>query len=260
MESVMKHRAIVDTHRHPIGPKLAAKMAERGFYDLEYAMPRSREEGVTLSLASNGGEVEWFARDLLKVSTSDALKILNNEYLEIRDRYPGEFALMANAHALEEDCRPIVEEMIRKGGAKAIAVASSYGDGAERSFLDSPKAEWLWEFAAASDVVVHIHPPMLSVGHEVLMQYRLNEAVGRPFDSTVNGARMIGSGVFDRHPKLQVLIVHMGGELASVLGRLEFTWHLNYNGVRNPPAGLTRTSGRHPTTLRPTSWSTAWGS
>jgi hypothetical protein len=68
---------------------------------------------------------------------------------------------MANAHALEEDCRPIVEEMIRKGGAKAIAVASSYGDGSERSFLDSPKAEWLWEFAAANDVVVHIHPPML---------------------------------------------------------------------------------------------------
>jgi hypothetical protein len=78
---------------------------------------------------------------------------------------------------------------------------------------------------------------MLSIGHEALMQYRLNEAVGRPFDSTVNGARMIGSGLFDRHPKLQVLIVHMGGGLASILGRLEFNWHLNYNGVRNPPAG-----------------------
>ena len=38
----------------------------REFYDLEYAMPKSREEGVTLSLASNGGEVEWFARDLLR--------------------------------------------------------------------------------------------------------------------------------------------------------------------------------------------------
>jgi hypothetical protein len=44
-------------------------------------------------------------------------------------------------------------------------------------------------------------------------------------------------GVFDRHPKLQVLIVHMGGELASILGRLEFTWHLNYDGVRKPPVG-----------------------
>jgi predicted TIM-barrel fold metal-dependent hydrolase len=262
-----EHRPIVDTHRHPIGPKLAAKMAERGFYDpkqpfpqtnaqdligyrefydLEYAMPKSREEGVTLSLASNGGEVEWFAREMLKVSTVDALKTLNDEYLEIRDRYPGEFALMANAHALEEDCRPIVEEMIRKGGAKAIAVASSYGDGSERSFLDSPKAEWLWEFAEANDIVVHIHPPMLSVGHEALMQYRLNEAVGRPFDSTVNGARMIASGLFDRHPKLQVLIVHMGGELASVLGRLEFNWRLNYKGIRNPPAGKPYKNKRPP--------------
>ena len=78
------------------------------------------------------------------------------------------------------------------------------------------------------------------------MQYRLNEAVGRPFDSTVNGARMIGSGVFDRHPKLQMLIVHMGGELASVLGRLEFNWHLNYNRVRNPPAARPYTNKRPP--------------
>lgn len=153
---------------------------------------------------------------------------------------------MANAHALEESCRPIVEEMITHGGAKAIAVASSYGDGAERLFLDSLKAEWLWEFAEAHDIVVHIHPPMLTVGHEVLMQYRLNEAVGRPFDSTVNGARMIASGVFDRHPKLQVLIVHMGGELTSVLGRLEFNWKLNYNGIANPPVGKPYTNKRSP--------------
>ena len=27
---------------------------------------------------------------------------------------------------------------------------------------------------------VHIHPPMLSIGHGTLMQYRLDEAVGRP--------------------------------------------------------------------------------
>jgi aminocarboxymuconate-semialdehyde decarboxylase len=136
--------------------------------------------------------------------------------------------------------------MINKGGAKAIAVASSYGDGGDRVFLDSAKAEWLWEFAEANDIVVHIHPPMQSIGHESLMQYRLNEAVGRPFDSTVNGARMIASGVFDRHPKLQVLIVHTGGALASIVGRLEFNWHLNYKGVKNPPAGKPYTNKRSP--------------
>jgi hypothetical protein len=111
--------------------------------------------------------------------------------LEIKDRFPGEFELMANAHALEESCRPVVEEMISKGGAKATAVASSYGDGSDRVFLDSPKAEWLWEFAEANEIVVHIHPPMVSLGHESLMQYRLNEAVGRPFDSTRVSRRVL---------------------------------------------------------------------
>ena len=82
--------------------------------------------------------------------------------------------------------------------------------------------------------MVHVHPPMVALGHESLMQYRLNEAVGRPFDSTVTAARMIGSGVFDRHPKLQVLIVHLGGGHTSVIGRLDFNWHLNYNGVAGP--------------------------
>ena len=262
-----ERRAIIDTHRHPIGPKLAAKMAEAGFfdpkkpfpqtnaqdltgyrtfYDLDYAMPMQRAGGVTLSIASNGGEVDWISRDLLKVSTSDALKFLNDEYLEIQSRFPGEWELMANAHALDESCRPVVEEMIGKGDAKAIAVASSYGDGADRVFLDSSKAEWLWEFAEANDIVVHIHPPMIALGHELLMQYRLNEAVGRPFDATVTAARMIGSGVFDRHPKLQVLVVHMGGGLPSIIGRLDFTSHLNYNGIPNPPAGRPYTNQRTP--------------
>jgi predicted TIM-barrel fold metal-dependent hydrolase len=87
---------------------------------------------------------------------------------------------------------------------------------------------------------------MVAVAHEVLMQYRLNEAVGRPFDSTINGARMIASGVFDRHPKLQVLIVHMGGGLISTVGRLDFNSQLNYKGVRNPPAGRPYVNERLP--------------
>ena len=153
-----EHRAIVDTHPHPIGPKLQAKMVERGLYDpnqefpqanaqdfifyrefvdLDYAMPKQPEGGVNLSLASNGGEVVWIARELLQVSTGDALKFLNDEYSEIRDRYPGEFALMANAHALEEGCRPIVEEIVCQGEAKGIAVASSYGDGSDRRASNS---------------------------------------------------------------------------------------------------------------------------
>ena len=260
------YRVLVDTHRHIVGPKLRARMADAGFfdpkqpfpqtndqdligyrsfYDLDYAIIKQREEGVTLSIISNGGEVPWIAK-MIGSSTGDAIKFLNDEYLEAQASYPGEFDLMANAHALDESSLPVIEEIISQNDAKAIAVSSSYGDGADRVFLDSPKAEWLWEYAEANDIVVHVHPPMIGIGHEVLMQYRLNEALGRPFDSAVNGARMIACGLFDRHPKLQVLLVQYGGALTSVLGRLEFNWHLNYDGVQNPPLAKTYKNSRHP--------------
>ena len=134
-----KYRAIVDTHRHPVGARLRDKMAQAGlfdpkkpfpqtnaqdfvayrdFLDLDYGVSKQREGGVTLSIASNGGEVDWIS-GMLKLSTVDALKFLYDEDLEIKDRFPGEFEMMANAHALQESCRPIVEEMIGKGGAKA---------------------------------------------------------------------------------------------------------------------------------------------
>jgi hypothetical protein len=51
---------------------------------------------------TNGGEVPWIAHDLLQVSTVEGLKYLNDEYVEIMNRYPGEFVPTANAHALEE--------------------------------------------------------------------------------------------------------------------------------------------------------------
>jgi hypothetical protein len=39
-----KYLAIVDTHRHPVGPKLAAKMAEAGFYDPKKPFPQTNPQ------------------------------------------------------------------------------------------------------------------------------------------------------------------------------------------------------------------------
>ena len=78
------------------------------------------------------------------------------------------------------------------------------------------------------------------------MQYRRNEAVGRPLDAIVNSSRMIASGVFDRRPKLQVLIAKTGGGLPSIIGGLEFTRNLNYDGIKNPPVGRSYVNKRSP--------------
>ena len=92
-----ERRAIVDTHRHPWGKRMHAKMEEQGLlgpklgfpqtnaqdfmgyrevFDLDYAMPIQREGGITLSLMTNGGEVAWLADDLLRVSTVDGPQVL----------------------------------------------------------------------------------------------------------------------------------------------------------------------------------------
>ena len=260
-------RPVIDTHRHPIGPRLRAKMVERGmfddskplpqtnasdivfyrdFVDLDYSMGPQREGGVTRAIASSGGEIEWVARKLLGSGPAEAARFVNAESVEIRERYPDDFALMANAHALDETTRADVERMMGRHDAKAIAVATSYGEGAARIFLDAPEAEWLWDYAQANDVLVHVHPPMASIGAESLMRYRLVEAIGRPFDTTVTAARMIHAGVFDRYPRLKVLFVHMGGDLPAVLGRLDFNWRLNYHGVADPPADKVDKNRRKP--------------
>ena len=249
-------RTIIDTHRHIFGPKLKQKFVENiGFddtkplpqanagemffyresVDVDYSMEIQRKSGVTLCLNSYGGEIETFAQSIIKASTLDTLKFLHDESFELRDRYPKEIAVMANAHALEESTRAVIDPLISSKEAFGISICSSYGAGAEQVFLDSPKAEWLWEYAQDKDLLVHVHPPLVAIGASAMQQYRLNEALGRPFDTAVSAARMIYSGVFDRYPKLKVLFVHMGGALAPLICRLDWNWELNYKGIQNPP-------------------------
>ena len=62
-------------------------------------------------------------------------------------------------------------------------------------------------------------------------QYKLDELVGRPFDTAMALARMILSGLFDRYPRLKIAVAHMGGGLLPVMGRLDFGWRLGCDGM-----------------------------
>src|SRR6202789_291248 len=249
-------RTIIDTHRHIFGPKLRQKFVEnigldeskplpqanagemffyRESVDVDYSMEIQRQSGVTSCVNSYGGEVETFAQHIIKANATDTLKFLNDESFELRDRFPKDIACMANAHALEENTRDVIDPLISGKETYGISVSSSYGAGADQVFLDSPKAEWLWEYAQDKDVLVHIHPPLVSIGAAAMQQYRLIEAVAPPFDTAVSPARMIFRGFFDKYPKLKVLFVHMGGALAPVVCRLDWNWELNYKNIQNPP-------------------------
>ncbi len=73
--------------------------------------------------------------------------------------------------------------------------------------------------------------------------YKLEEIVGRPFDTTMTITRMIYSGIFDRYPGLQVVLPHMGGGLPNIIGRLDFGYRLGYEGL---PSGEEAVCERKP--------------
>ena len=107
---------------------------------------------------------------------------------------------MALAARARRGLSTIVEEMISQGGAKAIAVASSYGDGSEQlPFMTAPRLNGCGEFTRRmTSWSTFIHRCCRSG-----MRRSCNTAstgVWPPSTSTVNDARMI-VGVFDRHPR-----------------------------------------------------------
>ena len=57
-------------------------------------MEVQRQSGVSSCVNSYGGEVETFSQHIIKASTVDTLKFLNDESFELRDRFRDEIACM----------------------------------------------------------------------------------------------------------------------------------------------------------------------
>jgi aminocarboxymuconate-semialdehyde decarboxylase len=78
-------------------------------------------------------------------------------------------------------------------------------------------------FARAADlgVFVQLHPHQDQVaGRERLGKYFLGNLIGNPMDTAIAAASMIFGGILERHPTLKVCLVHGGGALPYLLGRI----------------------------------------
>ncbi len=139
-------------------------------------------------------------------------------------RIPGRWFEAAHV----DELRRAIEELHLKG----VCIPSSW----DRLYLDSGLAYPFFECVEAMDLAVFIHPPLVPLGHDVMEQYRLCEVVGRIFDTTMPITRMIYAGVFDRFPKLKIIVPHMGAGLMSVMGRLDMGYRLGYQGHANHQA------------------------
>ena len=75
--------------------------------------------------------------------------------------------------------------------------------------------------AAELGILVQLHPHQDQVaGKERLTKYFLGNLIGNPMDTAIAAASLIFGGLMERYPTLNVCLVHGGGALPYLLGRI----------------------------------------
>ena len=115
------------------------------------------------------------------------------------------------------------DELLRAAGL-GLAGAQLLSN-AEGRPLDGPEYHALFAAAAENDVTLVIHPT-LPIDRAAVDAAGLMTTLGFLFDTTACVARLVVSGVYDRHPDLKLLLPHVGSTIPLLLGRFDYEFEL----------------------------------
>lgn len=203
---------------------------------MDLQMKEQAEAGLTLSMMSFSMGLESMCRALFFIPDAEITRRFNDAIAKMVQPYPGKAAFMVSVNPLETSCIAECERCLTAYNAKGITINTSWNG----EFPDAEAAEPFWQYVQEKDIPVFIHPPFVPIGCEKMNIYRLEEMIGRPFDTTMAVARMIYSGLFDRYPGLKIIVPHMGAALPNIPGRLDFGYRLGYKGLPPGQAAVCR--------------------
>ncbi|MGH8915216.1 MAG: amidohydrolase family protein [Acidimicrobiia bacterium] len=86
--------------------------------------------------------------------------------------------------------------------------------------LDDPMFDAVWEVLGELGLVTILHPAGFTEARRMSDYYLVN-VIGMPLSTTLAVTRMILGGVFERHPGLEMLLIHGGGYLAFYPARTD---------------------------------------
>jgi aminocarboxymuconate-semialdehyde decarboxylase len=143
-------------------------------------------------------------------------RVQNDALAEIVATRPDRYCAAAmvplqSPEAAAEELRRAVREL----GHRAVQIGARVED----EGLDSAAFDPFWAAAESANVPVIIHPADLAAPprHRRLF---LQILVGNPSETAYAAAALLLGGVFDRFPKLRVLLVHGGGCVPYQFGRI----------------------------------------
>lgn len=196
------------------GDRPTLRMTEESF-DLERKLRDMDTVGIDISILSPNIPGPCMLPRQLALKGA---QIINDYMAEVIQKYPGRFAGIASLPWQDVDAA--MAEMDRaqdKLGLCAVMLFSHIGGRP----VDDPAFEPIYAQAEAKGLPIVIHPTIPTWG-EAIKDYMMVPMVGFQVDSSFALLRLILSGMLERHPRLQILMPHVGGVLPYMIGRIDY--------------------------------------
>ena len=217
----------------PSGPNPMELLPEIG----ERRLKSMDESGITVQVLSNTGP----GPDLVPGDEGIAIAREMNDFLATAiARHPDRFAGFAVLPMQSPDAaaRELVRSVKELGFLGALINGTTEG-----RFLDHPSYDGLLAAAVDLDVPIYIHPHLAP--EAVRQAYysdlqpgasRVLEAAGWGWHSetAIHVLRLVLAGALDRHPRLKLIIGHMGEMLPMMLARADAVFALDIGHLERP--------------------------
>jgi len=178
-----------------------------------------RYEGYVqvLTLANPPIEVIADAR-----TSPELIRLANDEMAEMVARHPDRFpAFVASLPMNNPDAAAAeIDRALDHLGATGVQI---YTNVAGRP-LDLPEYQPIFARMAERDLPIWMHPArpasVADYAGESRSKYDIWWAFGWPYETSAAMARLVFSGVFDRHPNLKIITHHLGAMIPFCAGRV----------------------------------------
>ena len=198
------------------------------------------EAGITVQVLSNSGP----GPDLVPGPDGVAMAREMNDHLATAvARHPDRLAgFAALPMQRPDDC---ADELVR--AVKDLRFVGALINGTtEGRFLDHPSYDGLLAAAVELDVPIYIHPHLPPEPVRQAYYSDLQPGAGRVLEFAASGwhsetaihvLRMVLAGTLDRHPRLRLVIGHMGEMLPVMLARIDEVSALDIEHLKRPISG-----------------------
>ncbi len=149
-------------------------------------------------------------------------RVANDEMAELCTKHPDRFTAFVGTVSLTDVDAAVAEadRAVTQLGARGLQI---YTNIIGRP-LDAPEYRPIFEIMARHDLPIWLHPAS-SPAHadyasETMSRFEMWWCFGWPYETSVAMARLVFSGVFERHPQLKIITHHLGGMIPFFDGRI----------------------------------------